>query len=205
MNFEEHAQTLETQGHVVIDHFLSATELKSMIDDYERLKRDGHFKKASIGKGNEHQLNEKIRNDETHWLEPSALTASQKMLWNKLEAFKQVLNQHFFLGLWTLEGHYAYYPAGGKYDAHLDRFSNDDARTISMVLYLNQNWNPDNGGELRIHHQNQEAPPIDIKPLGGRLVCFFSADVLHEVLPAKKERMSFAGWWKRRSGEIDLF
>jgi SM-20-related protein len=67
-----------------------------------------------------------------------------------------------------------------------------------MVLYFNQDWKVADGGELRIHHQDHTLPPINISPVAGRLVCFFSADTLHEVLSTQKRRYSFAGWWKRR-------
>lgn len=41
------------------------------------------------------------------------------------------------------------------------------------------------------HHQ-------DLLPLAGRLVCFLSGDFPHEVLPARRERLSITGWFKKR-------
>jgi SM-20-related protein len=195
-----HALTqLEKNRFVVLDHFLNPNQIAEIIDDFKDQKQNGQFKAAGIGKGTDHHLDTRIRNDETLWLEPTALNHPQQTLWSKLEAFKAELNRHFFLGLWDLEGHYAWYPPGGKYDAHLDRFSKDDARTISMVLYLNEDWNKGDGGEIRIHREHLSEPPLDVEPLAGRMVCFFSAEILHEVLPSQKPRMSFAGWWKRRT------
>jgi len=193
---------LEKHRYIIIDDFLTPTEIIEICGDFQSNRENGFFKVAGIGKGTDHQLNARVRNDETLWLEPASLNNAQKTLWQKLEKFKEELNRHFFLGLWELEGHYAWYPAGGKYDAHLDRFSKDDPRTISMVLYLNRDWPPGDGGELRIHRESQNLPPLDVEPIAGRLVCFFSADVLHEVLPSQKPRMSFAGWWKRRQNSL---
>jgi SM-20-related protein len=36
--------------------------------------------------------------------------------------------------------------------------------------------------------------PVDILPLAGRLVCFRSDQIEHEVLPATRERLSLTGW-----------
>jgi SM-20-related protein len=37
-----------------------------------------------------------------------------------------------------------------------------------------------------------------VLPQGGRLVAFQSDRFEHEVLPARRERMSFTGWFRRR-------
>jgi SM-20-related protein len=39
----------------------------------------------------------------------------------------------------------------------------------------------------------------DISPVGSRTVVFLSADMLHEVLPATRDRLSLTGWFRRRS------
>ena len=189
---------LEKNGFTIIDDFLTGEELTLLQKDYVDLRDEGKFKRAGIGKGAALHLNEKIRSDETYWLDSLALNTVQQILWDKLEILKQQLNQNFYLGLWDFEAHYSYYPIGGLYQAHLDRFSNDDTRTISMVLYLNPAWVVADGGALRIFQKDLALPPIDINPIGGRLVCFFSADIKHEVLITHKLRMGFAGWWKRR-------
>lgn len=197
MNILPSIESLEKNGYFIIDDFLTSEELILIHQDFTDLYKDGKFKRAGIGKNTDFQLNNDVRKDETYWLEPLSLNATQLILWKKLEALKQQLNESLFLGLWEFEAHYSYYPIGGLYLAHVDRFSSDDKRTISMVLYLNQEWVTADGGELRIH-QKEPLAPIDINPIDGKLVCFFSADVLHEVLISKKSRMSFAGWWKRR-------
>lgn len=196
MNFNEALQCLEEKNYVVWDDYLSQEERFDLIRDFEEARQNGLFKPAGIGKGTTFHLNEEVRKDEIYWFDENSATPVQKNLLKKLETLKERLNASFYLGLWSFEGHYAHYPAGGHYHAHLDRFSSDDARTISMVLYLNPDWQETDGGQLRIHLKDQE--PVDILPLGGRLVCFLSGEILHEVLPAKRPRKSFAGWWKRR-------
>ena len=40
---------------------------------------------------------------------------------------------------------------------------------------------------------------FDVLPRGGTLVVFLSDRFPHEVLPARRERLSLAGWFRRRS------
>ena len=39
----------------------------------------------------------------------------------------------------------------------------------------------------------------DVLPEGGTLVCFLSQRFWHEVLPARRERLSLTGWFRGRS------
>jgi 2-oxoglutarate-Fe(II)-dependent oxygenase superfamily protein len=49
---------------------------------------------------------------------------------------------------------------------------------------------------LRIHETDDRA--VDIEPVGGRLVCFLTPGRVHEVLPARRERLSISGWFRGR-------
>ena len=40
---------------------------------------------------------------------------------------------------------------------------------------------------------------IDIAPVAGTLVTFLSSRFWHEVLPARRVRMSLTGWYKTRT------
>jgi SM-20-related protein len=110
-----------------------------------------------------------------------------------------VLNRDLMAGLADFEGHFARYPAGSAYARHIDRLVGSDARAISTVLYLNEGWQPEDGGALRIYLGGGRS--ADVLPEGGRLVAFLSDRFEHEVLPATRERLSFTGWFRRRSLE----
>jgi SM-20-related protein len=87
--------------------------------------------------------------------------------------------------------HRTIYPIGSFYKRHLDQFKKDDKRKLSVICYLNTDWKESEGGQLRIYLPNGST---DIFPLAGRLVCFRSDLLEHEVLPATRERLSLTGW-----------
>jgi len=84
---------------------------------------------------------------------------------------------------------------GAFYKKHKDAFKSDDARRISVILYLNKNWEKENGGELKLYLENSEET---IEPISGRLVVFES-HLEHEVLESKTDRYSITGWLKSKA------
>ena len=191
------SEALAGPGYFFEDGFLSASEVSSLLKDFNSLRES--FTQAKIGRNGESlraEFQTEIRRDSTLWFDPSGLTSNQRLLWVRLEELRLELNARLMLGLWELEGHFASYPPGGFYRKHLDRFQSEDTRTISIVFYLNENWQPSHGGSLRIYADGNS---IDIEPRAGRLVCFLSERIEHEVLESFEERKSFAGWYRRRS------
>jgi SM-20-related protein len=83
------------------------------------------------------------------------------------------------------------YPPGSYYKRHLDQFKKDDHRKLSVICYLNENWKEEEGGQLRIYLPDKD---IDVLPIAGRLVCFRSDQLEHEVLRATRPRLSITGW-----------
>ena len=111
------------------------------------------------------------------------------------DQLRPALNRRLLLGLQSFEAHYALYPPGAGYLRHRDRFRDDDARVLSFVGYLNPQWPMDAGGELRLFVDDRI---VDVVPRLGRCVLFLSADIEHEVRPARQPRYSIAGWFRRR-------
>lgn len=155
---------------------------------------EGDLTPASIGRGDGQQVREGIRGDRIAWLEPGQSSASDAYL-NLLDELRQVLNRELFLGLEDFECHFALYPPGAYYQKHLDRFRDDDRRAVSVVAYLNADWQVEQGGALRLHLDQAQH---DVLPVGGSLVVFLSAELPHEVLPATRDRLSLTGWFRRR-------
>jgi len=151
---------------------------------------------AAVGRGAAKALRSDIRGDRTMWLEAGQSDACDRYR-TIMETLRVALNRAFFLGLDNYESHFALYAPGASYRQHLDRFCDDDLRSVSALIYLNPDWLHEQGGALRLSPQG--ASSRDIAPLGSRLVLFLSADMLHEVLPATCERLSLAGWFCRRA------
>lgn len=182
---------LADEGYAVIDHFLSEAEVNAILnlDDFKNALLQ--FKKAGIGKSEERQINESIRGDFIQWIDPVKATPAIQAYLDKVRALISHVNQTLFLSLKDFEIHMTVYPIGSFYKRHLDQFKKDDHRRLSIICYLNKDWSEAQGGQLRIY-LNDEAK--DILPSAGRLVCFRSDLLEHEVLPATRERLSLTGW-----------
>jgi SM-20-related protein len=199
MKSKEIAEQLAETGLCICPDFLSPRFLNLMAEDLERNRRDGKFKNAGVGKGTSREVQATIRSDETLWLERDEQNFVQRKLWRKIDLLKAAFNRSLFLGLKDFEGHYAVYPEGGFYQRHRDVFKNDSARVVSIIIYLNREWQPTHGGQLRIYNADPHGKDshIDINPVGGTMVCFLSRESEHEVMPSFHERLSFSGWFKR--------
>jgi SM-20-related protein len=196
------ANTLVERGYLIADNILPAKLLNSLLIHFNHLHFE-EFKAAGIGRQTDFQLQETIRADKIHWIEPTMETTIEFLSW--MDALRVGVNRRLFLGLFDYESHFAYYPIGAFYKKHLDAFRSKNAqqqpnRVLSTVLYLNENWLPENGGELLIYAEDDTQIVEKISPLFGRLVIFLSEKFPHEVLPANRERKSIAGWFRVNEG-----
>lgn len=150
------------------------------------------MKKAGIGRTTEKQINESIRGDYIQWIDPLSAEPPVKVYVDRMKELMLYLNRSLFLSLKDLEAHMTVYPTGSYYKRHLDQFRADDHRKLSAICYLNNDWTEEQGGQLRMH---LPSGPKDVFPVAGRLVCFRSEMVEHEVLPATRVRLSITGWF----------
>lgn len=137
---------------------------------------------AAIRKNRE--LDAAVRSDETTWVDASPLHET-------FEALRQELNRTAYLGLTRFDVQLARYGAGARYVRHRDAFPGSDNRRVTAIVYLNEAWRPEHGGQLRLHVE----PPVDVEPVLGRLVVFLSDRIEHEVLPAHAERFALTAWY----------
>ena len=200
-HFEIIADRLAENGFAVIDQFLTDKEVYNILDLDIFKEGIDHFKKAGTGKNHVLQVNETIRGDYIHWLDKNTVPAPLKVYFNQLEELRIFLNQSLFLSLKDHEVHMTIYPAGSFYKRHLDQFKKDDHRKLSVICYLNNDWNESFGGQLRMYTADLT---VDVLPLAGRLVCFRSDGIEHEVLPATRDRLSLTGWMLDQYIDIGL-
>jgi SM-20-related protein len=159
---------------------------------------EGELAPASVGRGPFQEIREGIRGDHIQWIKPGQVESCDSYL-GLMDSLRGAMNRGLFLGLEDFESHFALYPPGAFYLRHVDRFRDDDRRTVSVVVYLNQGWLPEHGGQLRMYLD--QGIEHDVVPTGGCLVVFLSGEVPHEVLPATRDRLSLTGWFRRRGNE----
>lgn len=193
-DFDALASALSGPGACLLDGLPDAGATDALRADLLRLRAEGALAPAAVGHGPARTLDRGIRGDSTLWLDdPRCGTAAAAQL-RALGRLRDALNRRLFLGLRSLEAHYALYPPGSGYARHCDRFRDSDARVISLVSYLNPGWVDSDGGRLRLHLP--DGGFADVAPRGGSTVCFLS-ELEHEVLPATRERASIAAWLRR--------
>jgi SM-20-related protein len=191
--FEKIADGLAGSGYAITDSFLSTQEVDHILKSDEFTQHKLHFRPAGIGQKQDHLVRESIRGDQILWLNQESASAPIQVYYNRLKMLIPFLNESLFLSLKSVEVHLTSYPPGTFYKRHLDQFKSDDHRKISIIAYLNPSWMDEDGGQLRMH---LPAGAVDILPEAGRLVCFRSDLIEHEVLPSRKERLSLTGWIK---------
>ena len=99
----------------------------------------------------------------------------------------------------------ACYPAGaGGYGWHRDNEIVDatplNPRALTVIVYLNPDWDDDDGGALRFYDDKHSKRPklgrrgaLAVSPEAGTAVVFDSFHG-HEVLPSKRRRYALTLW-----------
>ena len=189
---------LATRGWSQQALFLPLELARALAVECRRRHAEGELNPAGVGRGASQEVREAIRGDQIQWIDPGQAEACDRYL-ELMDSLRQAINQGLFLGLEDFECHFALYPPGAFYRRHLDRFRDDDRRMVSVVLYLNERWQPEDGGQLRMFLADDVEH--DVQPDAGSLVVFLSGEVPHEVLPANRERLSLTGWFRRRGND----
>lgn len=199
-------------GFAVVPNFLSAADVKLLKSDVASLKSEGRFSVAGVGDASTKRISDDVRRCEQCFLFPKLKhgaggdQAGRQKLYSVLDSLQSSLQQatgQQLDGLLT-EGLYAAYPSGGYYRRHIDSYPGtpQEIRQFSYLIYCNEDWQPSDGGCLRIHTDGggEVAPAgaepsfVDVEPRAGTLVVFRS-DVPHEVLDTSAPRLAVAGWF----------
>lgn len=181
--------------YAILDNFLPDPMWVEKLANRARWRlSQGDFASAGIGRGDEYAVDKSIRGDKIYWLEKESEFEGERYYMSVMDQFTDYLNRTCYTGIQFHEFHFAFYPPGTFYQRHLDRFQNGNSRLFSVVFYLNEDWGPDDGGELVLYLPDQE---LVVQPLANRLAFFDSALIEHEVRVAHRERLSITGWFRR--------
>ena len=193
MNIDLIATQLETTGYLVLQQALDA-ELITALATRCHAEDNQRFRTAHIGRGMDKQHISSIRGDVISWLEHEDATDSAFLA--QMESLRSGLNERLFLGLFDYESHYAIYSAGMGYAKHLDVLQGKKNRILSTVLYLNQDWQEGDGGELDVYDANGETVIATLQPRLGTMIIFLSETFPHAVRLSNTTRRSIAGWFR---------
>jgi SM-20-related protein len=190
------ADTLAKQGYIVVDDFID-TDLTLQLYHHVTALPAAMFKTAKVGRQQTAQQDKAVRNDKTVWL--SNTHDVEQAYLNAMDTLKIHLNRQLFLGLRDYEAHFAHYPPGHFYQRHVDSFRGQSNRIVSSVFYLNADWSEQDEGQLILYQPDDETRLQTVLPCFGTLVLFLSEQFPHEVLAAKRDRYSIAGWFRTDS------
>jgi SM-20-related protein len=135
----------------IADHFLSASLAAHLKENLTTLYSENRL--LSAGTGNDLLVvhNKRVRSDRIYWLDRKHNDIHENAFFDLMDQFVSYLNQTCYTGITGYEFHYTLYEKGSFYTKHLDQFRNNDSRQYSMVMYLNTDWQQQDGGELCIH------------------------------------------------------
>jgi len=174
--------------------FLSDALSKGLQKNILQLENDGLLQSAGIGNESIKDNQQKIRGDKIYWMDKEHDNVFEQEFLHQIEGFIDHLNNTCYTGINDYEFHYALYEQGSSYKKHKDQFKNDNNRKYSLIYYLNENWEEENGGKLKLYQENGVQ---EVSPNAQTAVFFKSDEMVHEVMVANRSRMSITGWLKR--------
>ncbi|MDO9052998.1 MAG: 2OG-Fe(II) oxygenase [Gallionella sp.] len=193
MNIEEIADQLEHTGYIVLDQPFPDLLLTRLLT---RCQDDipARFHAAHIGRGAAKVQIDSIRGDVISWLDDTD-SIDQSYL-AQMEILRMGLNRALFLGLFDYECHYAIYDTGAGYAKHSDVLLGKKNRILTTVLYLNEDWQAGDGGELNLFEPTGTGVIATLAPKFGTMIIFLSESFPHEVLISHHTRRSLTGWFR---------
>ena len=202
--FAKIASDLIKEGVSVIQKGVPENITKKLTRKAHTLNVD-QYKPAAVGRHDNKVSDRQIRRDAIYWIDGDDETEVAWLNWT--DELQSYLNQHLYLGLFSFESHFAHYSKGDFYEKHCDAFKGQANRILSVVTYLNEDWQVEQEGELLIYGNREDGDQDKVihtvLPERGTLVIFLSEQFPHEVLPAKNDRYSIAGWFRVNASNIN--
>jgi len=193
--FEEMIQGLIDNKYGCTNNFMDISTVTGLRDNLLQANQSGNLQVAGTGNKSDYKQNALVRGDKIKWIDEKSINPFEMIYNRKVRNFISHLNKTCFTTIKSFESHYANYEQKSFYKRHLDQFKNEKGRKFSIVLFLNQDWQPEDGGMLSLYPEGSAQQ--DISPIGGRMVFFQSDEMEHEVHPSfTRERRSIAGWLK---------
>lgn len=195
LQFEALIDGLLNNQYGFTESFMDVNTISGLRDNLFRYRKNGEMHPAGIGKKFDYQKNTLVRGDLIKWIDEHSTDIFERLLLDKINRFITYLNKTCYTSINASEFHYATYEVNSFYKRHLDQFKSEKGRKFSLVIYLNEDWTPEDGGKLSLYLNENKID--DLYPLEGRVVFFKSDELEHEVHPSlTRNRISIAGWLK---------
>jgi len=194
------AQDINQQGYSIRPTAMPEA-LTNTLYMHQQAMESYKFKEAGIGRGKEYLKNEFVRTDAISWITGETNAGKEWLNW--IANLQSFLNRRLFLGLFSFESHFAHYRPGDYYKRHYDAFKGESNRILSIVVYFNRHWLASDGGELGLYKNDRDKEGTRVVHLLGTIVAFLSEEFPHEVLAAKRDRYSIAGWFRVNTSVTD--
>ena len=177
----------------IAEDFLSKSLAAHLTLNLKTLFAENLLQAAGTGNNILVEHDKLFRSDIIYWLDRKHNNQHENDFFDLIDQFVIYLNATCYTGITGYEFHYAIYEKGSFYKKHIDQFRNNSSRKYSLIMYLNEDWQEIDGGELCIHNGGTIQK---ISPDNGKSVFFKSSELEHEVLLANKSRLSITGWLK---------
>jgi SM-20-related protein len=181
-------ERLGVTGFFVREHFLGHELARAVRREAEAVTlRPAAIRRSRV-------LDPQVRSDDIAWLTAEEASGALRAAVIAFERLRDEVNQSAWLGLRGFDLQLARYAPGARYVKHRDAFPGQDNRRLTAIVYLNEGWQPEHGGELELCVE----PPQRVQPTLDRLVVFRSELIEHQVLEAHAERWALTAWYSAR-------
>lgn len=187
---------LARDGWGYLEAALPAVMVADLREACRRRETSGDMATAGIGRERQQAIATRVRRVDAVWLDPT--DAAEGAFLALADRIRLAINRRLFLGLFEYEAQFLSYPPGGFYKRHLDALRGARNRIVSMVVYLNEAWSPEHGGELEVWRSpDDHGPPATvIAPRAGTVVLMMSEEIPHAVRISHAQRRVIAGWYR---------
>ncbi|CAJ1365356.1 unnamed protein product, partial [Effrenium voratum] len=205
------AKQLDEVGFVVVDDFLPDPLVRALKASNLRLYEQSDMQKGATTGGNE-RVGIFHRGDVLKWIgydgeteasrSVSAFTAQVEDAMTRLAHHGEKAAPKTAAAIkgvrWRSETMLTCYPgeSRARYFRHTDN-SSGNGRLLTALIYLNEDWKPGDGGELRLFYPGEKNLKVrmEVEPIWNRLLLFWSDDRSpHEVLSACRDRFAATVW-----------
>ena len=196
---DEQLEQLGERAFVVVDGVAGDVAARAAHAAAHALVDDNALRPAGVSRAG--AAAPAVRGDLTIFLDDDALPAGFVGVVEALTDVQRALRQQAWLTLGRRELQLACYPGGGAgYDRHRDAFRGavgvTGQRRVTVVLWLNPDWEPAHGGVLRCFDDDSDGVPrfVDVQPRLDRAIVFMSEQIEHAVLPSFAARYALTLW-----------